>query len=123
MEQGCQEVPNLSPYNSTDLCQSRLHQSSRELTASLLTRPSDCLSRTSNQTRRRKRFLSCFPSTDECLTCKKHPNRRSVAFVYMCEEGGNKAISSLNGFTSNQTSKPLIVELSHEPTGAVSLNV
>ena len=29
-----------------------------------------CLSRTSNQTRRRKRFLSCFPSTDECLTCK-----------------------------------------------------
>ncbi|CAI8052749.1 hypothetical protein GBAR_LOCUS28871 [Geodia barretti] len=40
-----------------------------------------CLSRTSNQTRRRKRFLSCFPSTDECLTCKKHPNRRSVAFV------------------------------------------
>jgi hypothetical protein len=45
---------------------------------------------------------------------QKHPNRRSVAFVYMCEEGGNKAISSLNGFTSNQTSKPLIVELSHE---------
>ncbi|CAI8031463.1 TNF receptor-associated factor 4 [Geodia barretti] len=54
---------------------------------------------------------------------QKHPNRRSVAFVYMCEEGGNKAISSLNGFTSNQTSKPLIVKLSHEPTGAVSLKV
>ena len=32
--------------------------------------PLSCLSRTSNQTRRRKRFLSCFPSTDECLTCR-----------------------------------------------------
>ncbi|CAI8010555.1 hypothetical protein GBAR_LOCUS6948 [Geodia barretti] len=70
MEQGCQEVPNLSPYNSTGLCQSQLLQSSRELTASLLTRPFDCLSRTSNQTRRRKRLLSCFQSTDECLTCR-----------------------------------------------------
>ena len=33
---------------------------------------------------------------------------------YMSEEGGKKAIASLHGYNSHHTSKPLVVELSHE---------
>ena len=56
-----------------------------------------------------------FSSSGKVYEVQKHPTRRTVAYVYMCQEGGKKAIAGLNGYQARPTSKPLLVEHSFEP--------
>ena len=56
-----------------------------------------------------------FSSSGKVYEVQKHPTRRTFAYVYMCQEGGKKAIAGLNGYQARPTSKPLLVEHSFEP--------